>query len=283
MALPVPPPRAAAKTSAVPPRAPSAPAKKFTVAGWSSANRGEKVLLYAESGMGKTTLASTAPNPVFLGLDDGGARIINPITGEELQHVPGIEDFSDVRTVLSQPGLFDDYRTIAIDTVTVLQDWSVPFCLKTIPAGKGAEAQSIESYGYGKGYRHVYDVMLGILSLSDALVARGKNVIMIAQTEVIRVANAESEDFLKEGPRLQHTSQGDVAGLYREWADHVCRIGYQGIVVKEKKVKTACMDRAVFVQPEAWFYAKSRTIHVKEPIDFSAPEKDDLWKFMGIE
>lgn len=283
MTLPVPPPRAAAKTSVIPPRPTSTPAKKFTVAGWASSGRGEKVLLYAESGMGKTTLASTAPKPVFLGLDDGGARIVNPITGEELQHVPGIEDFSDVRTVLSQPGLFDDYRTIAIDTVTVLQDWSVPFCLKTIPAGKGAEAQSIESYGYGKGYRHVYDAMLGILSLADCLVARGKNVIMIAQTEVMRVANAESEDFLKEGPRLQHTSQGDVAGLYREWADHVCRIGYQGVVVKDKKAVAGCMERAVFVQPEIWFYAKSRTITEKKPINFSQPSDDDLWKFMGIE
>lgn len=281
MALPVPPPRVA-KTSAVPPRPASAPAKKFTVAGWSSSGRGEKVMIYAESGMGKTTLASTAPKPVFLGLDDGGARILHPILGTELDHVPGIEDFSDVRMALAQPSLFADHRTIVIDTATVLQDWAVPYILRTISAGKGAEAQSVESYGYGKGYRHIYDAMLGILSLADVLVSRGQNVVMIAQSEVTRVANAESEDFLKEGPRLQHTNQGDVAGLYREWADHVCRIGYQGIVVKDRKVKEACMDRVVYVQPEIWFYAKSRTIHVKEPIDFSAPEKDDLWKFMGI-
>jgi hypothetical protein len=281
MALPVPPPRPAAKTSAVPPRAPSAPAKKFTVAGWSSANRGEKVLLYAESGMGKTTLASTAPDPVFIGIDDGGARIKNPITGEDLKRVEGVESFADVRAALAQPNLFEDSESVIIDTVTRLQDWSLPFIFQTVPAGQNAVATSIESYGYGKGYRHVYDAMLGILALVDTLTAQGKHVILVAQNEVAAAPNAGSDNFLKEGPRLQHTSQGDVAGLYREWADHVCRISYQGIVVKDKKAVAGCTERAIFVQPEVWFYAKSRTI--KEPvINFGKPSDDDLWKFMGI-
>lgn len=281
MALPVPPPRPASKTIAAPPPRIKTPAKKFEVKGWSSAGRGEKVILYAESGMGKTTLASTAPKPVFIGVDDGGARIKNPITGEDLNRVEGVESFADVRMALAQEDLFGMADTVTIDTVTCLQDWSVPYVLQTIPAGKGADAGSIESYGYGKGYRHIYDAMLGILALADKLTAKGKHVVLIAQSEVSAAPNAGSDNFLKEGPRLQHTSQGDVAGLYREWADHVCRISYQGIVVKEKKAVGGCTERAIFVQPEVWFYAKSRTI--TEPvINFSKPTDDDLWKFMGI-
>ena len=282
MALPTPPPRKPTVTAAATPAPARREAKKFTVGAWSSGGRGEKVVLYAESGMGKTTLAASAPAPIFVGIDDGGAKIKDPVTGQDLNRVEGITDFQDVRDVLSQPGLFSAGKTVVIDTVTALQDLSIPYILRVIPVSqKSGPACNLESYGYGKGFRHVYDTMLGILSLADNLTAQGLNVVMIAQNEVMRVANAESEDFLKEGPRLQHTSQGDVASLFREWADHCLRIGYQGTVVKDKKAIAGCTTRAVFTQPELWFYAKSRTIH-QPVISFETPADDSLWRFMGI-
>ena len=76
----------AAATAAAPPGRATAPVvnKTFQVKTWSGDKEGEKVIAYADSGMGKTTLASMAPSAVFIGLDDGGRKILNPKTNESL-------------------------------------------------------------------------------------------------------------------------------------------------------------------------------------------------------
>lgn len=254
--------------------------KSFAIEPWGSEGKGERVLLYAESGMGKTTLASMAPKPVFIGVDDGGGKIVNPKTGDVLRHVPGVEDFYDFRDVLSDASLFVDCETVVVDTITVIQEWAIPYMCSTIKHEKGHMCKSIEGYGYGKGYRHLYDTMYQLLSLLDTLANSGKNIILIAQAQNIHVANAESDDYVKEGPRLYTGSKSipSVAAAYMEWVDHVCRIGYQGIVVEDKKA-SGCTDRAIFIDAEPWFYAKSRTIN-ERVISFENPADDSLWGFM---
>ena len=66
--------------------------KTFQVKPWSGGDEGEKAILYSDSGMGKTTLSAMSPNSVFIGLDDGGRKIKHPITGEDLNYIPGIDD-----------------------------------------------------------------------------------------------------------------------------------------------------------------------------------------------
>ena len=88
--------------------------KTFQVAVWGSDNEGEKIIMYADSGMGKTTLASMLPTPTFAGLDDGGRKIRHPITGEKLKNIPGIETFADFRAATQQQDLFNDYETYDI-------------------------------------------------------------------------------------------------------------------------------------------------------------------------
>ena len=59
-------------------------AKTFAVSVWDGKGEGQKIILYGPNGHGKTTLAAMAPNPVFIGLDDGGRQTRNPKTGEEI-------------------------------------------------------------------------------------------------------------------------------------------------------------------------------------------------------
>ncbi len=253
--------------------------KAFSIKSWADSAGGEKVLLYGASGMGKTTLAALAPDPVFIGLDDGGRKLVHPKTGKPLRHITGVETFRDVLDVLSQVSLFESAQTIVVDTVTRLEELCVNHVLETIPASaQGKSATSIESYGYGKGYRHLYDTMGKLLPVCDNLVRRGKHVVLVAQSDNHRVANPESEDYLKEGPRLYNRTPS-VANLYVEWADHVARIGYQTLIVEDKKA-AGTTDRAVFVNPEVWFYAKSRTIRVDGAISFESPTDDSFWTYL---
>lgn len=259
--------------------APPAPAKRYEVKSYADVKRGEKIIVYGDTGIGKTSLALLAPNPVFLDLDEGGFESRHPVTGKKLDHVPEIRKFTDVRDALQQVDLFDDYETIVIDNVTILQDWAEPHVVATIKTEKGAQVANLIAYGYNKGYKHLYNVMKGPLQDCDELIRRGKNVILIAQAALRSVPNPSGEDFLREGLRLHADKSWNIESLYCEWASHVLRINYHDAFVSKQKKISGETTRAVFVQPELHFRAKSRT--VQHPVVSFTDQKDDsMWKFI---
>ncbi len=280
--IPKPPTSAA---TARPPKAPAAkaattvPAKNFEVKAWDCLGEGKRVLIYAESGMGKTTLASLAPSPVFIGVDDGG-KLMTDSSGQKLQHVPGIENFNDVRGALLAD-IYGNEETVVLDQATYLEEWAVDHVLATIPNEKGTMMRDIEQYGWNGGYRHLYDTMKLILQDCDVLIRRGKNVIMIAQAAPHNIANPGGEDFLRAGPRLCSRKGANIEALYCEWADHIFRIDYQYLMVDGKKVTGGENKRAIFVHPEPHFRAKSRTLGLdKAVVAFDKPTDDSIWQFL---
>ena len=264
-----------------PPARTQAPVKKYSVISCSSESHGEKVLIYADTGMGKSTLSALAPKPVFLSLDEGIEKLKHPVTGKPLKKIKGLEAFEDVRSSLGDISLFDEYETVVIDTSTILQDMAEDFVVRTIPTEKGAKVKNIVGYGYNKGYKHLYNTMKLVLQDCDALIHHGKNVIFIAQAITHNVANPSGEDFLRSGPRLHKDKSWDIEALYCEWADHILRIDYQDLFVKDKKISGDAI-RNVFVKPEVYFRAKSRTIS-KPVIAFENQQDDSLWQFMFAE
>ncbi len=222
------------------PKAAPAPVKAFSVGPWSDEGEGERILLYAESGMGKTTLGALSPRPVFIGIDDGGKKIKDPRTGEDLQKIHGIETYSDVRNALQQPALFKDYDTAVIDTFTLVEGLAEPFMFSTIKHEKGGTVTHLEGYGYGKGFKHLYDVMVPFAADCDRLIRTGKNVILLCQSMNVKRANPGGEDFLESGPKLSHpaSEKNSVRRFFVEWADHVFRIDHHGMQVdKDHKAK----------------------------------------------
>lgn len=259
--------------------------KTFIVKDWTGEGQGEKIILYADSGMGKTTLASMLPSPRFIGLDDGGRKIKHPVTGEVLKHVPGIETFMDVRDALTQPDLFKDDETIVIDTATIMQDFAERHVLDTIKTdGKDKHyVDRLPDFGWGHGYRHLYDTMHLVLPDLDPLVKQGKNIAVICQLQQTSISNPGGEDFLKDVPKLQN-QYGKVCpaiwSLFCEWADHVFKIEYEGVTAKDDKAASSG-KRVVRIHPEIHFVAKSRTIPITIPtIYFSEPSDDSVWQYL---
>ncbi len=272
-----PKPPASTKMPAPPAPEKKTPVKKFKVASWDE-SRGEQLLLYGDTGLGKTSLARLAPRPVFIGCDDGGNKILN-IDGSHLKRIPDVETFADVRSALQQHDLYTDYDTAVIDTATILEDWAEDHVVKTIPTEKGATVKNLLGYGYNKGYKHLYNIMKLILQDCDALTRSGKNVIIICQGINNSVPNPGGEDFLRHGPRLHIDKTWSIEALYCEWADHILRVAYfDNLVSKDRKI-VGTTTRAVFVQPEPHFRAKSRT--VKEPVvSFQDDTDDSIWQYI---
>jgi len=257
----------------------TAPKINFTVKSYANVKRGEKIVVYGDTGIGKTSLALLAPKPVFLDLDEGAFELRHPVTKEKVNHIPGIRDFSDVRAALQQVDLYNDYDTVIIDNVTILQDWAEPYVVATIPTEKGARVTNLVGYGYNKGYKHLYDVMRGPLADCDELVRRGKNVILIAQAALRSVPNPSGEDFLRAGLRLHADKSWNIESLYCEWSSEIYRIDYlDAFVSKEKKI-SGSPTRAVFTQPELHFRAKSRR-GLDPIISFEDKADSSIWQFI---
>jgi len=230
--------------------------------------------------MGKTTLAATSPDPVFVGCDDGGRKILNPKTGQPVLHVPGVETFGDVRAAL-QSSVFDDHASVVLDTVTMLQHWALPYMFATIKHEKGATVSSIEGYGYGKGYRHLFDMMHMVLADCDRLIKQGKNIILIAQEAATAETNTAGENYLKSGPDLHHSDKASVRRDYIQWSDHVFRVTWENAAVEDRKIAPV-KGRVINVRPDATFEAKSRgsAFADTEVVAFAEPSDDSLWQIL---
>lgn len=251
--------------------------KTFTIEEWDGSKSGEKILIYADHGMGKTTLASMAPNPVFIGLDNGGRKLRHPQTDELLKHIPDVETFEDVRNAIDAC-LTLDCESIVIDTVTELEMLAEPYTFKTVPLPKGASRQNLEGYGYGKGNKHRYDTMRLPLLNCDKLIMAGKNVIVIAQLGCSKRTNDIGENYLKEGPQLFHSDKGtSVQNMWCRWADHIFRITTQSTIVPDGKNK-AIGDATRVINTIGGLSYDAKCKGIDDPvISFSTKDDDSLW------
>lgn len=269
--------------------------KKFAAAKWSDEGEGEKIVIYGKSGIGKTTLASMVPKPIFLGIDLGGRKIHNPKTEAVLDHIPGIDTFQDLRDVVQQPGVFKGFESVVLDTITKVDSLASEHVVDTIKQG-GKSVSTFRHFGWD-GDRHLLDQFRLLLSDLDNLVSQGLNVILVAQLGQITVANSGGVDFLEDGPKLQHRRDCSVRTEVTEWADHVCRIGYQDFATAKEdpkaragKVISDDATRAIYTGGAQHFVAKSRPVTanrenpVRIPIGISfAHEADDsLWQYLFL-
>lgn len=86
----------------------------------------KKVLIYGRSGGGKTTFVGTCPGPILI-LDPGekGVETIEHIEGAEQIQIKKWEDFEAMYWYLASRGGCEKFKTVAIDTVTRLQDLAI--------------------------------------------------------------------------------------------------------------------------------------------------------------
>jgi len=246
-----------------------------------SKTRGTKVIVYGQSGMGKTTICTLLPNPVFLAADDGIDDIQHPVTGEDLPTYK-VASYQDLRNMLAQPKLFEDFDTIVLDTMTMTEEMAVEWVLENVKNGD-TYAKNLESYGWGKGYFHLSEADNVIKHDLQKLVNAGKNVVIICQTVATKRSEAGAEDYLKDMPKLVYRPnvKATAAMDFVEWADHVLRIGYGDLKVSKSKRVSSSGDRVVFVHPEVHFEAKSRTIPGQFPIVSFCDQSDgSIWEFI---
>ena len=84
-----------------------------------------KMMIYGQAGMGKSTLALSAPKPLLLDFD-GGAKRINMNHLENVDSVQ-VEKWDDMKELLSDVQSLAPYQSIVVDTVGKMMDYIITF------------------------------------------------------------------------------------------------------------------------------------------------------------
>lgn len=195
--------------------------------------QGIRIGLYGPGGIGKTSLAASAPGPVaFFDLDES-LPVLREQLPEEVRKLihrvePSMADsWQAMRNTLNMPG-WESIRTIVIDTATKAEELAAAHTLATVPHEKGNQVERIEDYGYGKGYTHLFDTFMAILGDLDQHVKAGRNVILVMHDCTSTVPNPMGEDWIRYEPRLSSPASGkaSIRLRVREWLDHLLFVGY---------------------------------------------------------
>lgn len=175
-----------------------------------------RVLVYGVEGIGKSTFAAGAPNPVFIQTEDGLGSL-------QVDHFPIATKASDVLDAIG--ALFEqdhNFQTVVIDSL----DWLETFIWRDIESKHDAK-----DLAYGKGAMIAAERWREILDGLNALRnIKGMAVVLIAHTEIKRFDSPEVEPYDRYQPKLQARS----SALVREWCDAVLFANYRTIVKKDE-------------------------------------------------
>lgn len=184
--------------------------------------RAQRLLVYGPEGIGKTTLASQFPNPIFCDVEDGSGhlyvrRLPVPLSWDML--------IDEVRDVASEP---DDASTIVVDSI----DAAERLCQAHVC--RKANKESIESWGYGKGYTIAAEEFRKLLSVCDLCIAAGVNVVLIAHSQMRKF---ERPDENGAYDRFEVKLDRRIASIVKEWSDAVLFLDYETFVSVDENGK----------------------------------------------
>lgn len=173
-----------------------------------------RIMVYGVEGIGKSTFAAGAPNPIFILTEDGLGSL-------KVDHFPLASSFDDVMAAIAS--LYaekHDFQTVALDSL----DWLETMIWRDIETKYDAK-----DLAYGKGAVIAADRWRDVLNGLNALRNdKGMAVVLIAHTTIKRFDSPETEPYDRFQPKLQDRSNA----LIREWCDAVLFANYKTIVKK---------------------------------------------------
>jgi hypothetical protein len=174
-----------------------------------------RVLVYGIEGIGKSTFAAGAPDPIFILTEDGLGSL-------DVEHFPIAQSLDNVMDAIGALYAEDHpYKTVVLDSL----DWLEAIIHREMEAKHDAK-----DLAYGKGAmiaaQQWRDVLDGLNALRND---KQMTVILLAHNTIKRFDSPEVEPFDRYQPKLQERSSAVV----REWADAVMFANYKTIVKKD--------------------------------------------------
>ena len=222
--------------------------------------RPQKVVLYGPEGVGKSTLASQMPKPVFIDTEGSTAQL-------DVARVE-VRDWTTLLGAVSEIHRMPEFGTLIVDTA----DWAER--LAVVSVLQNGSKKSIEDFGYGKGWVMVAEEFSRLLTALDGVVRGGKHVVLLAHSKVARFA---APDLAGEHDRYELKMSKQTTPLCKEWADAILFLNFKSKVVEldGKKKGFGGKERVIQATHSAAWDAKNRhglpdeipcDIHALDPI-----------------
>tara|TARA_R110002020_G_scaffold44181_1_gene127714 strand:- start:27473 stop:28240 length:768 start_codon:yes stop_codon:yes gene_type:complete len=157
-----------------------------------------RILVYGTAGVGKTTFAAQAPNPVFIQTEDGAGTL-------EINSFPVVSTFEEFMQCLAALYNEHHYDSVVVDSLDHLE----PLIWKRVCADNSVE--NIEKLGYGKGYVMALDywreAMAALNGLRDQ---KSMAIILIAHHQIRKHSDPELEQIDRYEIKLHQKASGLV-------------------------------------------------------------------------
>jgi hypothetical protein len=166
--------------------------------------RPPRVLVYGAEKIGKSTFASGAPKPVWLGKDSGTEEL-------DVSRMPQPETWEDV---LASVEWFrsSEFETLVVDPI----NWLEPLCHASVVGNSG---KSIADWGggYGRGHAAALIKWREFVAALERAWNAGKAIVLLAHSAVKKFDNPEGASY----NRYSLDMSDAPAGLLKQWVDAV--------------------------------------------------------------
>ena len=212
--------------------------------------RQPRIVVYGTHGIGKSSFAAQAPNPVFIQTEEGLDAI-------NVTAFPVCESFDDIMEAIGSLASEDhEFNSVVLDSA----DWAEQLVHRRV--AKDNNVATIDAIGYGRGYKAAADYWKQILEGFDHLRnTKNMQVILLAHTQVKRFDDPLADPYDRYQLDLHHGS----ASLISEWCDILMFANQQYSTVKSdvgfnQKVTRAIGtgNRVLYTQERPGWQAKSR-------------------------
>jgi hypothetical protein len=181
----------------------------------SAKKKGVKFCFYGPEGIGKSTMASQLPSPIFIDTEGSTdhmtvVRYPRPQSWDALLDM--VEDAGNLKI-----------KTLVIDTA----DWAERLCTDALCAAKGWKG--IEDAGYGKGYVYQAEAFGKLLDKLTDIAEKGINVGFCAHAQ-LRKIEAPEETGAYDHWEMKLAKK--IGPMVKEWADLLVFCNYKIMVVK---------------------------------------------------
>lgn len=161
----------------------------------------QKVVIYGESGVGKTTLGAQFTKPLIIDAERSSTHLDTPRVF--------VNTWQNLLATL-QECKSCEFETIVIDTI----DWAELKCVEHVCGVY--KKNGLEDFGYGKGYQYLCEEFIKLLKLADEIINAGKNVVLLAHSQLRKVEPPdEGIPFDRYEPKLSKK----CTPLIVEWCD----------------------------------------------------------------
>ena len=217
-----------------------------------------KVCLFGVQGIGKTTVASLAPNPLLIDLEKGLTRVEGDKTPLVTEYDNTNEDTPGLRQTIHF-AIDNKYETVVFDTVTGLERIFIKQILAEDAMGKVA----LSDFGYGRGYECLEKKWNSFFDGCDELTNMGINILLVAHDQIEKMESPTSDNYDRHGLRLHKRSAPIVvdrcdAVLFARYETFMKSKGEKSFTGVEKKRAVGTGRRILECNERPAWLAKNR-------------------------